>query len=176
MANIIRGEVPFRAAGRDLFVCYGTREVAEVQTALGFRRPSPHQPDVAEEVDEPVEELGADGQRKPKTDALGVVYRKVRVLVDAAVRQRRMIDAFQAVWMQPDPDAALVCFRVGLQRWERQHGVKLSEQDFGAIVQALGLARIHLLHMEAVSVGLYLKGEEEDSEGKAESVVSVSST
>ena len=172
MANVIRGEVPFRAAGRDMFVQYGTRELAEAQAALGFRRPNPHQPDIAEEVDEPVEEGGM-----VKQDAAGVVYRRVRVIVDAAMRQRRMVDAFEACWMRPDPEAALTCFRVGLRPWERRAGTKLSDEQFDAITRALGLARIQLLHMEAVSAGLYLKGEEEEEGGgKGAGAVSVSST
>lgn len=177
MANIIRGEVPFRAAGRDMFVCYGTRELAEAQTALGFRRPNPHQPDLVEEVDQPVEELGEDGQSRLKQDAAGVVYRRTRVLVDAAMRQRRMIDHFEACWMRPDPEAALICFRVGLRPWERRTGTRLTEEQFDAITRQLGLAKIHLLHMEAVSAGLYLQGEEEEeSGGKVAGVASVSST
>lgn len=176
MANIIRGEVPFRASGRDMFVQYGTRELAEAQTALGFRRPDPHQPDVVEETDQPVEELGEDGQSRVKRDEAGVVYRKTRILVDAAVRQRRMIAAFEACWMQPDPEAALTCFRIGLRPWERKNGARLSDEQFEAITRSLGLAKVHLLHLEAVSVGLYLKGEEEEGEGKAAGVVSVSST
>jgi len=171
VANLLRGEVPFRAAGRDLFVCYGTRELAEIQTALGFRRPDPFQPDVAEEVDEPSLKDG-----KPKLDGKGMAtFRKVRVLVDAAERQRRMLTAFEAAWLRPDPEAALVCFRISLRPWERESGAKLSEEEFHRIAQALGLARINLLHMEAIGHGIYLKGEE-DGEGKAAGAASVSTT
>ncbi len=47
MANPNRGEVAFTALGREMFVQYGTREIAEAQAALGFHRPDPQQPNVA---------------------------------------------------------------------------------------------------------------------------------
>jgi hypothetical protein len=173
MPNMNRGEVPFRAAARDLFVCYETPEIAAIQAALGFRRPDPFQPDVVEEVDEPVTEKDAKGFPKPKLDEKGLaVFRRTRILVDAAERQRRMIAAFEAMWMQPDPEAALVIFRIGLRPWERQSATKLSDDAFLEIARALGLARINLLHMQAVAHGVYLKGEEDD-EGKAPASVSM---
>jgi hypothetical protein len=170
MANLIRGEVPFRAAGRDLFVQYGTREIAEAQTALGFHRPDPYQRDVVEEVDEAV---------AGKVDEAGLqVFRRQRVLIDAAERQRRMVAAFEACVMRPDPEASVVFLRVGLQPWQRSTGTKLSDDDVWAIVNGLGLAAINLLHWKAISNGSYLKGEEDGGEGsgKAESAVSASST
>jgi len=172
VANLIRGEVPFRALGRELFIQYGTREIAEAQTALGFHRPDPYQPDVVEEVDEAVEEKG-----KPKVDKAGLqVFCRRRLLIDAGERQRRMLAAFEACLMNPDPEAALVFFRIGLGPWQRQSGTHLSEEGFQDIVRALGLAEIKLLHFKAVTFGAYLKGEEEEGEGKAQGAVSVSST
>lgn len=174
MANLIRGEVPFRAAGRDLFVYYGTREIAEVQAALGFRRPDPFQPDVVEEVDVAVEEDGT-----PKLDAAGLpTFKRTRVLVDATERQRRMLAAFEAAWMNPDPEAALVCFRVGLKAWERQSGARLTDEAFHEVVRGAGLAQMKTLHYSAIVHGSYLKGEEDGGEGggKAEGVASVSTT
>lgn len=174
MANLIRGEVPFKASGRQLFVCYGTREIAEIQAALGFRRPDPFQPDVVEEEDVPVEE---DGQ--PKLDKEGLqVFARRRTLVGAAERQRRMLAAFEACWMNPDPEAALVCFRIGLHPWERQSGTKLSDEAFHEIVRKIGLVRMKKLHYQAITFGSYLKGEEEDGgEGEGKEVAaSVSST
>ncbi len=173
MANLIRGEVPFRASGRDLFVQYGTREIAEIQAALGFRRPDPFQPDVVQEVDIAVEEGG-----KPKVDELGEVFRRRRILVDASERQRRMVAAFEACWMNPDPEAAVVFFRYGLRPWERQSGAKLTEEAFHEIVRAVGLTQMKTLHFQAISFGIYLKGEEDGGEsgGKAESGGSASTT
>jgi len=172
MANLVRGEVPFSAGGRDLFLAYGTREIAEVQAALGFRRPDPFQPDVAEEVDTPVEERPG----VQKVDAGGLpVFRRLRVLVDASERQRRMLAAFEAALMNPDPEALLTFIRVGLRPWERQSGAKLSDEAFHAITQALGLVQLKTLHFQAVSFGSYLKGEEAD-EGKAAGAASASST
>ncbi len=173
MANLIRGEVPFRAAGRELFLQYGTREIAEVQAALGFRRPDPFQADVVEEVDVAVEEGG-----KPKVDELGEVFRRRRLLVDASERQRRMVAAFEACWMDPDPEAAVVFLRYGLRPWERQSGAKLTEEAFHEIVRAIGLARMKTLHFQAIAFGIYLKGEEDggESRGKGESVASASTT
>ncbi len=173
MANLNRGEVPFRASGRELFIQYGTREIAEAQTALGFHRPDPYQRDVVEESDEAVQENG-----KPKLDKTGQqVFRRRRVLVDATERQRRMLAAFEACLMNPDPEAAMTFFRVGLGPWCRQTGVRLSDEGFWDIVKALGLTEINLLHFRAITYGAYLKGEtEEEGEGKAASGPSASST
>jgi hypothetical protein len=172
MPNLVRGEVPFSAAGRELFLAYGTREIAEAQAALGFRRPDPFQPDVAEEIDSPVE----DKPGEPKLDASGLpVFRRLRVLVDAGERQRRMLAAFEAVLMNPDPEGLLTFIRIGLRPWERHNGAKLSDEGFHGIVQALGLVRLKMLHFQAVSFGSYLKGEETD-EGKAVGAASASST
>ena len=166
MANPIRGEVAFTAGGREMFVQYGTREIAAAQAALGFHRPNPQQPDVAEDVDVPVY---ADG--RPKLDSRQrPVFRRQRVLVDARERQRRMIQAFDACLMNPDPEASVAFLRVGLHPWQRSTGSKHTEEAVQEIVQALGLERIRLLHMQALSLGCYLTGEEaeEEAEGKAE--------
>lgn len=181
MANLFRGEVPFKAAGRELFACYGTRELAEIQTALGFRRPDPFQPDKVEEVDEPVVErvkVDEDWAERQKLDDQGLpLFRRTRVLVDHAERQRRMLAAFEAVWMRPDPEAALVIFRISLKPWERRVVTKLLDSEFAQIVNALGMTRINLIHMQAIAHGVYLKGEEEeDGEGKVAGAASVSTT
>ncbi|KKK76434.1 hypothetical protein LCGC14_2863660, partial [marine sediment metagenome] len=82
MANPNRGEVAFTALGREMFVQYGTREIAEAQAALGFHRPDPQQPNVAEDVDVPVYADAA--QEKPKLDGRQrPVFRRQRVLIDA---------------------------------------------------------------------------------------------
>jgi hypothetical protein len=170
MANIFRGEVPFKALGRDFFVRYGTREIAEVQAALGFHRPDPFLPEVAEEIDEPVTEH-VDGKERPKLDASGQVFRRERRLVDADTRQRRMLSAFEATMMNPDPEAVLVFFRASLRPWERSEGHSISDATFHALVDALGMVRLKELHMGALAYGVYLKGldqvEREEGEGKA---------
>jgi len=175
MANLIRGQVPFKVAGREYFVQYGTRELAEAQGALGFHRPPP-QPDVLEEVDVP----DVDGQGRPRVDdQLRPVFRRQRVLVDAAERQRRMIASFEACLMNPDPEASIEFLRVGLGPWQRSEGVRLSMEQVHDIAQGLGLTRLRLLHMKAISLGAYLTGEEAEEDagrGKDGSAASASST
>ena len=178
---MLRGQVPFSASGRDLFLCYGTREFAEAQTALGFRRPDPQLPDLAEEVDTPLEEVVGEGKDRrlgPKRDAAGLpMFRRDRVLVDHAERQRRMIAGFEAVLMNPDLEAMLVFFRIGLRSWERSANAKLSDEQFQEIVAAVGLVRMKEAHYEAIRFGAYLRGEDEETgEGKAASAASASST
>ncbi len=166
MANLLRGQVPFKASGREMFICYGTREIAEAQTALGFRRPDPFQPDTVEEVGV---QAGKDPGGRP-------TFRVEQRLIDAPERQRRMLAAFEAVLMNPDPEASLALFRVGLRPWTRETGQRLSDEQLAGVVDALGLVQIRLLHMQALSYGVYLKGEEqEENEGKAPAA-SVSST
>lgn len=186
MANAIRGEAPFTVrGGEERFICYGTREIAEVQSALGFRRPDSQQPDVVEEIDEPIfdtsgpKEVGAGmlGVPKQKTDGKGrPVFRRTRVLVDAKERQRRMIAGFNACLLNPDPEAVLTFFRIGLGPWQRKLSVKLDHEAIMKIVDSLGLTRIQLLHQQALSLGCYLFGDEiEADEGKAQGAASVSS-
>ena len=172
MANLLKGEVPFKAADRDMFVRYGTPEIAEIQAALGYRRPDPFQPDIVEEIDVAVEEKG-----RPKLDDAGLaVFKRERLLVDASERQRRMMRAFEACWMDPDPEALLVFFRAGLKSWERLSGTALTKDAFREIVDALGLARLKILHIQAITFGCYLQGAEDGGEGagKVASAESVS--
>jgi hypothetical protein len=168
MANLMRGQVRFRATGRELYLQYGTREIAEAQGALGFHRPNPQQPDVLEEVDVALHEKG-----KPKLDAAGrPTFRREQVLVDAAERQRRMIAAFEACLLNPDPAASVSFLRIGLRPWQRDQNVKLEDGAIERIVDELGFTKLRLLHVRAVSLGSYLTGdevEEEDGEGKAAS-------
>jgi hypothetical protein len=58
-----------------------------------------------------------------------------------------------------------------LRPWQRANGVKHTEEAAQDLVQALGLERIRLLHMQALSSGCHLTGEEAEPpvEGKAES-------
>lgn len=175
MANMNRGQVPFTVHGRQMYLQYGTREIAEAQAALGFRRPDPQQPDVVEDVDVPV---FVDAQRETaKVDDDGLpIFRRERVLVNAAERQRRMLAAFDACILNPDPEAKVAFLRIGLRPWQREQSATFTEEWFDGVVQALGLTRIGLLHMQALSDGCYLTGEEADDEGKAEGAASASST
>ncbi len=149
-----------------MFIQYGTREIAEAQGALGFHRPDAQQPDVAEDVDVPVYVDAAE--EKPKLDdKRQPLFRRQRVLVDARERQRRLVAAFDACLMNPDPAASVVFFRVGLMPWQRANGVKHTNGAAEELVQALGLSKIRLLHMQALADGSYLTGEEaEEDEGK----------
>lgn len=178
MANLFRGEVPFRAGGRELYVRYGTREIAEVQAALGFQRADPFLKDEVEDVDVPVFER-VDSKRRPKLDAAGLQeFRRERILVDADVRQARMVAAFEAVLLNPDPAAAVTFFRVGLRPWQREAGVKFTEDQVLELVDELGLVSLKTLHAKALSFGSYLKGtqdqEEESGEGKAQAAAASS--
>ncbi len=149
-----------------MYIQYGTREIAEAQGALGFHRPDPQQPNVTEEVDVAVY-VDAAEEKQRLDDKLQPVFRHQRVLVDARERQRRLVAAFDACLMNPDPAASVVFFRVGLRPWQRAHGVKHTEEAVTELVQALGLSRIRLLHMRALADGCYLTGEEaEEDEGK----------
>lgn len=183
MANENRGEAPFTVrGGEERFICYRTRELAEVQSALGFRRPDPQQPDVVEDIDEPV--FDTSGPKavgaipKQKTDGKGrPVFKRTRVLVDAKERQRRMIAGFNACLQNPDPEAVLTFFRIGLGPWQRKLGVKLDHESVMNIIDSLGLTRIQLLHQQTLGLGCYLFGDEiEADEGKAQGAESASST
>jgi hypothetical protein len=78
--------------------------------------------------------------------------------------------------MNPDPEAMLRFFRIGLGPWERANA-KLSEEDFHSVVRAVGLVRMKEIHYDAIRFGAYLRGDDEETgEGKAASAASASST
>lgn len=184
MANLFRGEVPFKAAGLEPYVCLLNSDLAAAYGDLArvcpqFERPSPFQPDTVEEVSVPV---WADSEeREPKLDEQGLqIHRQERRLVNAAERHRRWMAALEATILRPDPQAALILFRASLRQWERTTRNVLTEEQFRELADALGLAGINGLLMSAVAFGIYLRGvegsgEEEGIEGKAVAV-SASST
>lgn len=169
MANLLRGQVPFKALDRDLYIQYTTTAIAEVQAALGFRRPDPLQPDVLQEVDE--QQFLDLARTKPKLDNEGrPVYVRRPVLLNANERQRRMVDAFEACLIHPDPAAAVVFFRAGLKPWLATQVRALPDGFVADVIDALGLQRIQLLHADALAQGVWLAGrEEDDDQGKAQS-------
>jgi len=156
MPNEHRGEISFGALGRELFVVYGTREIAEAWSALGFRRPDPFQPVAFEEV---------DGRR---------------VRIGFAERYQRVKDAFDAVFINPDPEALRKCIRCALGRWERQGGTKLSDVEFEQLCDEQGLAGLAKLHFTTYLSALKsspVEGESaEDSDPNAPSAAPVSLT
>lgn len=147
MANQHRGQTAFRALGREIYIVYGTREIAEVWSALGFRRADPLAPPVMEERDEPASD--------PKTglairDEAGLpVFVRRRVLLDAAERQMRIQEAFDAVFTNPDVPARRTCIRIGLRRWEKEAGQPLTEEQFEELCDELGLEGLNALHVAA---------------------------
>lgn len=145
MANQYRGQTPFRALGREMFLVYGVRELAEAWSALGFRRPDPLAPPLAEERDEPL----VDGRTgDPVLDEQGLPkFRRRRVYLDAAGRQQRIQDAFDAAFTNPTIPDRRTCVRIGLARWEKAAGSRLTEDEFEALCDELGLEGLSALHM-----------------------------
>jgi hypothetical protein len=174
MANHHRGETSFRAGGRECFVVYGTREIAEIQTALGFRRPNPFEPPTYEDVqEEQTREL------EPGKTVTEIVTKRIRV--DYAERYRRVQDAFDGLWLNcfKDPGALRVCVRAGLQRWAAQacEGGKLTDEIFDAIADDLGLEGLAAVHAAAwMNASPDRPAGGEDSDPNPQSAESASST
>lgn len=148
MANQHRGQTPFRALGREMFVVFGLQEIAEAWSALGFRRPDPLAPPLAEERDEPVYD-GRTGD--PTVDEQGLpVFRRRRVLLDAAARQQRVQEAFDATFTNPDVPARIACLRIGLRRWEKEAGHALTPVEFQTVCDELGVEGLAALHVAAL--------------------------
>lgn len=149
--NAHRGETPFRALGRDMFLVYGMEEIARMQAALGFRRPDPQLPTTIETVplSRRLEDgslgavLGEDGQ--PATR---------RVIVDYAERHERTIRAFDAAFMAPRIDDLIRCVRIGLRRWERTQPAPLTEEEFEMLCDELGQVGLAELHAQATLNGM----------------------
>jgi hypothetical protein len=146
MANAHRGETDFSAGGREYYLVYGTWEIAEMQSRLGFHRPDPYAPVTWEEVEQ------KDGQ-------------KVRVELTWAERNSRMLTAFDGTFTNPSPADLRTMVRIGLRRWEKLNGT-LSEAQFESICDALGLVGLQTLHLQAVTNGLRASGPEDATEPK----------
>lgn len=171
MANEHRGETPFRALGRDYYLVYGTRELANIRTALGFRRPDPMAPTTIEDVESEIEvELpGEPGkwqkQRQRKTITVGF-----------ALRNQRVLEAFEAVFMNPGPDELLIMVREGLRRWEKETGHQITPEEFEGLTDRIG--ELRLLHFRAVSTSIRQSdgGGEGEADPNAPSAGPASST
>lgn len=150
MANEYRGEVPFLALGREMYLAYGIRELAEAKAALGFHPPDPAVPAMEEQVAE--EEVVRFTDGKPQTGKDGLPLTKVvrrSVVVDYAVRRRRIDEAFGQALEDPGVDGLLVLLRLGLRRWERHLGVRLTEVDFDRLWDEVGYDGLRNLHWRA---------------------------
>src|SRR3990172_3555067 len=130
MAIAHRGETAFSAGGRGYYLVYGTREIAEMQSALGFHRPDPFAPVTWEEVEQ------KDGK-------------KIRVELTWAERNQRMLTAFDGTFTNPGPGDLRKMVQIGLRRWEKANA-SLSDAEFEAICDGLGLEalRCGLTHAE----------------------------
>jgi hypothetical protein len=145
VANQHRGQTPFRALGREMYLVYGVRELSEAWTALGFRRADPLAPPVAEERDDPVIDRKTGDPVKDEAGLPKFVRR--RLLLDAGGRQARAQEAFDTVFTNPDIPARRTCLRIGLKRWQADAGVLLAEKDFEQIEDELGLEGLSALHI-----------------------------
>ncbi len=162
MANAHRGETPFKVGGRDLFVFYGTRELAEMQAALGFRRPDPFAPSVL--IEEDVRLNGGDR----------VAHRSV--LLDAKERQRKTLEAFDAALLNPDPEALFACLRIGVSRWEKAKSKILERDEWFEILNSLGLPKARQLHLEAIVNSCFFGTDQEGADPNPRSAGTPSST
>lgn len=165
MANHHRGETPFTVGGREAFVVYGTREIAEIQTALGFRRPSPLEPTRYEDV-----EVEKTTELEPGKTITQIVTE--RVAVDFGERYRRVQAAFDGLWLNAFSDATVLrtFLRHGLSRWAKGacKAGTLSDEEFEAIADELGVEGMYALHVAAwmnVSPTPRPQGEAEQQEG-----------
>ena len=88
-----------------------------------------------------------------------------------------MVAGFNACLLNPDPEALLVFFRIGLGPWQRKTGVKLAHETVLKMIDSLGLTKLQLLHQQALAIGCFLTGDEENEadEGKAQGAASASS-
>ncbi len=177
MANQHRGQTGFRALDREMYLVYGTSEIAEAWSALGFRRADPLAPPMAEERDEPALDRATGN---PLHDEAGPVFVRKRVLLDAATRQERIQEAFDAAFTNPEVPARRTCVRIGLRRWEKEVGQPLSDEDFERLCDELGLEGLSALHVAAwINACRVLPAKEpatEAGEGRSPKGITASST
>jgi hypothetical protein len=150
-----RGETAFSAGGREYYLVYGTWEIAEMQSTLGFHRPDPYAPTTWEEVEQ------KDGQ-------------KLRVELTWAERNSRVLTAFDGTFTNPGPQDLRTMVRIGLHRWERLNGSL--DPQFEAICDALGLVGLQTLHLRAVTNGLRASSPEDEDVPKKRAAAPASST
>lgn len=164
MANQHRGQTPFRALGREMYLVYGTRELAEAWQALGFRRADPLAPPVVEDRDEPVRDRDTGD---PVLDEAGLPrFVRRRAFLDAAGRQQRAQEAFDAVFSNPDIPARRTCLKIGLQRWEKEAGAKLTEDEFEDACDELGIEGLSSLHVAAFINAVRVPPVDGEAEGR----------
>jgi hypothetical protein len=163
VANQHRGQTPFRALGREMYLVYGVRELAEAWSALGFRRPDPLAPPVVEDRDEPVLDPKTGD---PVFDELGLQkFVRKRAYLDAAGRQQRVQEAFDACFSNPEIPARRTCIKIGLQRWEQAAG-RLTEDEFERLCDELGLEGLSALHVASFINAVRVPPQEGQSEGR----------
>ncbi len=175
MPNTYRGETPFRALGREMFLVYRTQEIAAMQAALGFCRPEPLVKPTAEQVPalnlrkngfgQLEHVLDVDSRALAALDAEGSPTMRT-VIVDVKERRRRMVEAFDAAYMSPMASELLVMVRCGLGPWERDNG-KLTDREFEQLCEDMGFAGLNQLHQESLqnSIATMLPAAESDGEG-----------
>ena len=147
--NEHRGETPFRALGREMFVVYRTPELAAMRHALGFGRPDPLAPPRWEEIDdeEKVEVPGEPGKWITRS-------KKTRKLIGFAERNQRLLEAFEATFLNPGIDDVVVMIREGLREWERRSQSVLSADEFRELTIELRPQGLQTLHIRAVGNSL----------------------
>lgn len=192
MSNRLRGDTPFDAACLQKFkvqpyVCYGTREIARIQGALGPRPIDPYAPDTAIEEDVPVIDRVQDPKsgrwsRQQKVENGLPVFERKRVLLNHAQRQQRWLEFVNARFGNPDDEALAICLRHGLERWAREAEAPIVDHMleaglFDEVREELGRVRLHALQAQAIAAGTFIEGTRgDDSDTKAASGAAASST
>jgi hypothetical protein len=187
MSNPYRGETPFQALGREMFLAYRTPELAAMQQALGFAQPDPLVRSYAEQL--PALNLittkagvehatDADGRLLAALNSDGSPRLRT-VIVDVRERRRRIIEGFDAALLQPTADELLKMVRCGLAPWESKNA-KLTAAEFDELVLELGFIGLSELHQKTLanSYRVMLPESQDDSGGdpNAQSPESVSQT
>jgi hypothetical protein len=161
MVNAHRGEVPFRALGRDLFLVYRTQELGAMQTALGFCRPGTFVKPTTEQVPalnlkkkngkvvQPLQQVqDDDGQLLAALDKHGKPKMRT-VIVTPHEQHRREIEAFDAIMLKPAARELPTLIRCGLACWERENE-KLTDAQFDELLEEVGFFELAALHQQAL--------------------------
>ncbi len=178
MPNTYRGQTPFRALGREMFLVYRTQEIAAMQAALGFCRPEPltFKPETEEVpalnlkrdeagklLDPPQHVLDADGLRLAALDADGKPLMRI-VIVDAQEIHKRKIAAFDACLQRPLIKDLPLFIRCGLALWERDNGA-FAKGEFDQLLEEIGFLGLADLHQKALFNGYHVAVPEDESRG-----------
>lgn len=159
MANQHRGETPFRALGREMYLVYRTQEIAAMQAALGFGRQDPLAAPTTESVPvlnlrkndagELEHVLDVDGRRIAALEDDGRPRMRT-VVVDLRERRRRQIEAFDVAMQSPTAGELLTLVRCGLAPYEAKAG-KLKPEEWDQLVEELGYVGLGELHQVALA-------------------------